>query len=58
MYAADDDNGSQRFISVLLRAIKSGDVTAFSGSDDRFTTPITGDDAINAFGNGRDTVKI
>lgn len=57
MYAADDDNGSQRFISVLLRAIKSGDVTAFSGSDDRFTTPITGDDAINAFGNGRDTVK-
>lgn len=55
-YAADDDNGSQRFISVLLRAIKNGDVTAFSGSDDRFTTPITADDAINSFGAGKDTV--
>ena len=48
-------NALYQFYCVLL---KSGDVTAFSGSDDRFTTPITGDDAINAFGNGRDTVKI
>lgn len=57
-YAAVEDNGSQRFISILLKAIKDGDITAFSGDDDRFTTPITADDAVNAFGGGFDTVKV
>lgn len=57
-YAAVKDNGSQRFISILLKAIKDGSVTAFSGDDDRFTTPITADDAMNAFGGGSDTVKV
>ncbi len=56
-YAAEDDNGSMRFISILLRAIKNGDVTAFSGDDDRFTTPITPDQAFAAFGGGLDTNK-
>jgi len=44
-YNADDDNGNQRFISILLKAIKDGTtkggVDAFSPIDDRFTTPIT-----------------
>lgn len=57
-YAAVENSGSQRFISILLKAIKDGDVTAFSGDDDRFTTPITADDAINAFGGGSDTSKV
>ena len=57
-YAAVEDNGSQRFISILLKAIKDGSVTAFSGDDDRFTTPITANDAVNAFGGGSDTVKV
>ncbi|MGN6354764.1 MAG: gliding motility protein GldN [Parafilimonas sp.] len=57
-YAGVEDNGSQRFISILLKAIKDGTVTAFSADDDRFTTPITADDAINAFGGGSDTVKV
>jgi gliding motility associated protien GldN len=57
-YAGVEDNGSQRFISILLKAIKDGDVTAFSGDDDRFTTPITADEAMNAFGGGSDTVKV
>ncbi|HEY1871981.1 MAG TPA: gliding motility protein GldN [Chitinophagaceae bacterium] len=51
-YAAVEDNGSQRFISILLRAIQNGDVTAFSGDDDRFTTPITADDAVKALSRG------
>lgn len=34
-YQAEDDNGDQRFISILLKAVRSGDVTAFN--DDRFT---------------------
>jgi gliding motility associated protien GldN len=39
MYAADGDNGNQRFISILLKALQDSVVTAFS--DDRFTTPMT-----------------
>jgi len=54
-YAADGDNGNQRFISILLQAIKDGEITAFSGDDDRFTTPVTADVAMNAFGGGFDT---
>ncbi len=42
VYAATEDNGSQRFINILLNMIKSGDVTAFDANqDDRFTTPVT-----------------
>jgi gliding motility associated protien GldN len=41
VYKADGDNGNQRFIVILLNAIKSGEVTAFNSQDDRFTTPIT-----------------
>ncbi len=40
-YAATEDNGNQRFINILLNAIKSGEVTAFDPNDDRFTTPMT-----------------
>ncbi|MBO9573949.1 MAG: gliding motility protein GldN [Chitinophagaceae bacterium] len=43
VYKAEGDNGNQRFIMILLGAIKRGDITAFSavGGDDRFTTPLT-----------------
>jgi gliding motility associated protien GldN len=41
-YKADEDNGNQRLIYILLKAIKSGDVVAFDASvDDRFTTVMT-----------------
>ncbi|HVZ57456.1 MAG TPA: gliding motility protein GldN [Chitinophagaceae bacterium] len=39
-YKAEDDNGSQRFINILVNAVRSGKVTAFSPDDDRFTTPL------------------
>jgi len=38
-YDAKDDNGSQVFIDMLLKAVNSGEVTAFT--DERFTTPMT-----------------
>ncbi len=38
-YDAVDDNGSQLFINMLLKAVNSGEVTAFA--DDRFTSPMT-----------------
>lgn len=44
-YSANADNGNQRFISILFKAIQagpdSGGVAAFSAVDDRFTTPMT-----------------
>ncbi len=40
-YSADQDNGNQRFISILLQAIQDSTVTVFSSIDDRFTTPMT-----------------
>lgn len=45
VYKADEDDGNQRFISILLKAIQdgpdNGGVTAFANTDDRFTTPMT-----------------
>ncbi len=40
-YEADEDNGNQRFMNILLKHIKEGDVTAFDAVNDRFTTPLT-----------------
>jgi gliding motility associated protien GldN len=40
-YAADQDNGNQRFLSILLTAIQDSAVTVFDAIDDRFTTPMT-----------------
>ncbi|RYF86484.1 MAG: gliding motility protein GldN [Chitinophagaceae bacterium] len=40
-YSADENNGNQRFISILLQAIQDSIVTVFSSVDDRFTTPMT-----------------
>ncbi len=44
-YAANDNNGNQRFISILFKAIQdgpdNGGVTVFNAVDDRFTTPMT-----------------
>jgi gliding motility associated protien GldN len=41
-YQAQDDNGDQRFISILVKAVrdqlKNGNAIAFSADDDRFTT--------------------
>lgn len=41
VYKATEDNGNQRFINILLQAIKTGQITAFDPIDDRFTTPYT-----------------
>jgi gliding motility associated protien GldN len=58
-YQAEDDNGDQRFVSILLKAVKSGEVTAFDPSDDRFTTPMDslGVKGITA-GGAPDTVAV
>ena len=37
---ANDDNGDQRLVSILVDAVRKGGVTAFGTDDDRFTTPL------------------
>lgn len=59
-YRAEDDNGDQRFISILMKAVKSGQVTAFDANvDDRFTTPLSIQD-VNALitGGTADTTPV
>jgi len=58
MYSADEDNGNQRFISILLQAIQDSAVTVFSSVDDRFTTPMTKADVAKAVGGDEIEVPI
>jgi gliding motility associated protien GldN len=53
-YKADDDNGSQTFINILMKAVSSGDVVAFG--DERFTTPMTLDEVNQLTLGSADTV--
>ena len=45
-YAADENNGNQRFISILFKAIQDSAVTVFHSVDDRFTTPMTKEEIV------------
>ncbi|HRG82511.1 MAG TPA: gliding motility protein GldN [Chitinophagaceae bacterium] len=53
-YEAEDDNGSQVFMNILLKAVASGEVTAFD--DERFTTPLTVNDIQMKTAGSLDTV--
>lgn len=54
MYAKNEF-GTQNLISIIMDAVKTNKITAFSNEDDRFTTPLTAADAIAEFGGGMDT---
>ena len=73
-YQANDDNGDQRFVSILVKAVrdqlKNGNAIAFNADDDRFTTfldsagfekAISGGgqcDTIGVYGDFNDPTKI
>ncbi|RXK81777.1 type IX secretion system ring subunit PorN/GldN [Filimonas effusa] len=60
-YSANEDNGNQRFISILYNSITGPDsVTAFSAEDDRFTTPLTKAEVLARLSGsaGADTVDV
>jgi len=58
-YKADDDNGNQRFLNILLASIKKGDITVFDPTvDDRFTTPMTIQRVGEAISGKCDTVSV
>jgi len=58
MYPGKDDNGDQRFFSIMLNAIKNDSVTAFSADNDRFTIPLTTDQVFNQTSSTYDTVDV
>jgi len=58
MYPGKDDNGDQRFFSIMLNAIKNDSVIAFSSENDRFTIPLTNDQVFNQAGTILDTVTV
>jgi len=53
-YEALDDNGSQIFVSMIMKAVNSGEITAFQ--DDRFTTPMAITDIQQLTSGKNDTV--
>jgi gliding motility associated protien GldN len=55
-YEAQDDNGSQIFVDMLLKAVRSGEITAFA--DDRFTTPMSMDELNQMTVGSADTVPV
>ena len=57
-YSADEDNGNQRFISILLQAIQDSAVTVFNSIDDRFTTPMTKAEVAKTIGGDEVDVPI
>lgn len=58
MYPGKDDNGDQRFFSIMLNAIKNDSVTAFSADNDRFTIPLTTEQVLNLTAGAYDTVDV
>lgn len=58
-HSANEDNGNQRFISILFSAVTDGPdssrVTAFDSDDDRFTIPLTSDKVKKQVTGGYDT---
>lgn len=57
-YSADENNGNQRFISILMKAIQDSAVTVFSNVDDRFTTPMTIGDVAKVISGGTTVTAI
>jgi len=56
VYEGVDDNGSQMFVNLLMKAVQSGEVTAFS--DDRFTLPLAVGDVQQLTAGRLDTFPI
>lgn len=57
-YSADENNGNQRFISILMKAIQDSAVTVFDAIDDRFTTPMTISEVSKKISGGIEIVDI
>jgi gliding motility associated protien GldN len=47
-YDAEEDNGSQLFINILLTGIQKKDILVYDPIDDRFTTPLKTEDLLKS----------
>jgi gliding motility associated protien GldN len=57
-YAANENNGNQRFIYILFKAIQDDAVTVFDAIDDRFTTPLTKAQVAEKISGGKQTIQV
>src|SRR4029453_6976615 len=55
-YESQDDKGSQILVDMLLKAVRSGEITAFA--DDRFATPMSMDELNQMTVGSADTVPV
>lgn len=53
-----EDNGDQRFIAILINAIRDSSVTAFDPIDDRFTTPMPTEKIADEMVGRADTIPL
>jgi gliding motility associated protien GldN len=57
-YAGDEYTGGGMFIEIVIDAIKTGKITAYSPMDDRFTTIMTKNELMEKVAGKRDTVTV
>lgn len=57
-YVGDEYTGGGAFIEILNDAVKKGKIAAYSGIDDRFTTPLDMEAFQNAIGGRLDTIPV
>jgi gliding motility associated protien GldN len=57
-YEGEDNDGSQTFFFILLQHIRDGDITAFDGSNDRFTTPLKLSDISKSMTGGATVISV
>jgi len=58
VYKAEGDLGNQRFIYILLNAVKHDSITAFAPTDDRFTTPLGWKEIVEKMVGAPQTIQI
>lgn len=57
-YKADENNGNQMFVAILMKAIQDSAVTVFDPIDDRFTTPMTISQVAEKISGGIEVVQL
>jgi gliding motility associated protien GldN len=57
-YDADEDNGNQLFINILLTAVQKGEIEVYNPIDDRFTTKTTKEEIVRSLVGEPITIRV
>jgi gliding motility associated protien GldN len=57
-YDAEEDNGSQLFINILLTGIQKNEIQVYDPIDDRFTTPLKKSDLLRSMVGEAKTIQV